>query len=64
MNNPKPKLTLVGYDGNAFSILGRARRAAQDAGWDPETVKRYTDEATGGDYDNLLRVTIEYFDVS
>jgi hypothetical protein len=60
----KPKLKLVGEDGNAFAILGRARQAAQAAGWTPEQIKVYTDAATAGNYDNLLAVTQEQFDVS
>jgi len=32
----KPKLKLVGEDGNAFSILGQARQAAKKAEWPKE----------------------------
>ncbi len=60
----KPKLTLVGEDGNAFAILGRARRAAKAAGWTPEQIQAYTEAATSGDYHHLLAVTQEQFDVS
>jgi hypothetical protein len=59
----KPKLKLVGQDGNAFVILGLARNAARKAGWTPEKIAEYTKAAQAGDYDNLLRVTTEYFDV-
>jgi hypothetical protein len=58
------KLKLVGYDGNAFVILARAHAAAKKAGWTPEEIKKYNDEATSGDYDHLLQTTMEYFDVS
>ncbi len=58
----KPRVKLVGEDGNAFAILGRVRRALRDAGASPECVERYTREATSGDYDHLLAVTIEYVD--
>ena len=34
-----PELALVGEDGNAFAILGRARSAAKAAGWPQETVE-------------------------
>ncbi|MHA1881577.1 MAG: hypothetical protein ACTSUO_00840 [Candidatus Thorarchaeota archaeon] len=56
----KPKLKLTGEDGNAFSILGRARKVALKNGMDWEKIKK---EATSGDYDNLLRVMVKYFDV-
>jgi hypothetical protein len=67
-----PKLELVGEDGNAFFILGRAHRAYRDhhrklmtphavidAGW--EKIKA---EATSGDYDHLLGTMMKHFDVS
>lgn len=47
---------LVGEDGNAFAILGRFQKAARDAGWSPEEIKKVMDEAMSDDYDNLLRV--------
>lgn len=59
----KPELELTGHDGNAFSILGRARRVAKRAGWSTEKIEEYTKKATSGSYDELLAVTMEYFDV-
>ena len=56
------KLSLVGEDGNAFSILGRARAALRRARrmdlWDA-----FHKEATSGDYNNLLATCMRYFDV-
>ena len=60
---PKVKLELVGHDGNAYSILGRARAAARSGGWTAIQLKEYMDKATSGDYNNLLSVTMDYFDV-
>lgn len=60
----KPKVTLVGNDGNAFSILGSCAKAARKAGWSQEQIKEFTDKATSGDYDNLLMVACQYFDVA
>jgi hypothetical protein len=60
----RTKLKLVGYDGNAFVILARAQSAAKKAGWTDAEIKEYMDKAQSGDYDNLLQVTMEYFDVS
>lgn len=59
----KPRLVLVGQDGNAFMVLGLAQRAARKAGWTPEQIKEYMDAAQSGDYDNLLATTMDYFDV-
>ncbi len=59
----KPALKLVGRDGNAFAILGEARKVATKAGWSKEKTKEMMDKATSGDYDNLLCTMMEYFDV-
>ncbi len=56
----KPRVKLVGEDGNAFAILGRVRTALRAAGASREYVERYTREATSRDYDRLLSVTMEY----
>jgi hypothetical protein len=56
----KPKLVLVGEDGNAFYILGKAMRVAKKNGLDWEKIKT---EATLGDYDHLLQTMMKYFDV-
>lgn len=47
-------------DGNAFSILGRVSKAMRQAGWSREEITEFHKEATVGNYDNLLRVCMEY----
>jgi hypothetical protein len=59
----KPVVKLIGADGNAFAILGQCRAVANKEGWTKEQVEVFTQKATSGDYDNLLRVVMEYFDV-
>ena len=61
---PTVKVTLVGEDGNAFFILGRVSRALREAGVDAATIKEYSDEATSGDYNHLLAVTMSWVDVN
>jgi hypothetical protein len=56
----KPIVPLVGQDGNAFAILGRAKKAMEHFGWSKELIDQYLTEAKSGDYDHLLRVTMEY----
>ena len=63
MCKSKPTLVLVGEDGNAFFILGKAQKVAKGAGWSEEKRKQFIDEAMSGDYDHLLRVCMEYFEV-
>lgn len=60
----KPPLRLVGQDGNAFAILGKACQAARRAGWTEEQVKEFLTEARSDYYDHLLRTCMKYFDVS
>ncbi len=59
----KPKVKLVGEDGNAFAILGTVSKAMKKAGATSEEVDEYMNEATDGDYDHLLQTTMEYVDV-
>ena len=59
----KPVVKLIGADGNAFNILGLALRAARQAGWSKEQRDEYQRQATSGDYDHLLSVTMDFFDV-
>ncbi len=58
-----PRVKLIGEDGNAFAILGRVGEALGAAGYAPEEVRRYVDEATYGDYDHLLLTTLRWVDV-
>lgn len=59
----KPTVKLIGQDGNAFSIMGRVKQALIRAGADKEYIDQYLSEATSGDYDHLLAVSMEYVDV-
>ena len=59
----KPTVKLVGEDGNAFSIMGRVKQSLRRAGADMEYIDKYLNEATSGDYDHLLVVSMEYVDV-
>ena len=58
----KPQLSLVGQDGNAFFILGRAQAVARKAGWTQERIDKFIEEATSGEYDHLLATCMEHFD--
>lgn len=57
---PEVNVPLVGEDGNAFAILGRVQKALRSAGVPKEELDAYFAEATSGDYDHLLRVTMEW----
>jgi hypothetical protein len=59
----KPRLEIIGHDGNAFAILGAASKAARKAGWPSAKVQQMISRATAGNYDHLLATISEYFDV-
>ena len=59
----KPTLEIIGKDGNVFNILGLAVRAARKAGWDEERIEKFKKDAMSGDYDNVLRLCSDNFDV-
>lgn len=56
----KPKLKILGNDGNAFAILGAASRVARQNDMDWQKIKA---EAITGDYDHLLQTMMKYFEV-
>lgn len=61
--HPEITVTLTGHDGNAFTVLGRCRQAARAAGLPEDNIDAFTDEATAGDYDHLLRTAMRWFEI-
>ncbi len=59
----KPTVKLTGQDGNAFAIMGNVKRALKHAGADKEYIDKYISEATSGDYDHLLTVSMKYVNI-
>lgn len=49
--------SLIGIDGNAFSIMGYVAKSMKDEGLSDSEKSDYTKEAMSGDYNNLLRVS-------
>jgi len=62
-NKPRPTISLIGEDGNAFNVMGIAAKALKRAGYTKEEVDQYTKEAMAGDYNNLLAVTNEWCEI-
>jgi len=68
MPSPAPKypnirVKLSGKDGNAFSILGRVRKALKDNGLAEEEIAIFMEEATAGDYGQLIQVVVRWVTV-
>lgn len=57
------KYSLVGVDGNAFSVMGYTAQALRHEGL-RDLVGKMHEEATAGDYDNLLAVCMDYVDMA
>jgi hypothetical protein len=60
---PNVSVKLVGEDGNAFAILGRVTRALRKAKVPATEIKAFQDEATSGDYNNLLATVMRWVQV-
>jgi hypothetical protein len=54
---------LSGNDGNAFAIMGAVKSALKKAGATSEEMSQYVSDSMSGDYDNLLRVAMEWVEV-
>lgn len=54
--------TLVGVDGNAFSIMGYVRSAMKRAKMTSQDIDAYTKDAKSSDYNHLLVVSCEMID--
>jgi hypothetical protein len=66
-----PTLTLVGEDGNAFAVMGAAKKALRKWGREhniePDEIevvgKHLINDMQSDDYDHLLQVAMRYFSV-
>jgi len=53
-------LSLVGLDGNAFSLMGAFQRQARKEGWTSDEINQVMDECQSGDYNHLLSTLMDY----
>ena len=58
------EVQLTGNDGNAFAIMAAVKKAIVKAGATPEQVAQYLMDSMSGDYDNLLRVAMQWVEVA
>jgi hypothetical protein len=56
--NTKIEIDLTGPEGNAFVLIGYARRWSKQLGLNPDEVEK---EMTSGDYENLVSVLEKHF---
>jgi hypothetical protein len=57
------KYSLVGVDGNAYSIMGYTAKVLELEGLYDLVDEMYA-QATGDDYDNLVAVCMQYVDIA
>lgn len=62
-DNKRPVVKLIGQDGNAFMVMGLCQRAARKAGWPKERIDAVMADMRSGDYNHLLGVAMQEFDV-
>ena len=60
---PNVTAKIIGEDGNAFVVLGIVQKAMRDADVKRTEIDKFIEEATSGDYDNLLRVVMNWVNV-
>jgi hypothetical protein len=60
---PHINVKLVGEDGNAFSIIGRVSQALRRGKVPADKVKEFQDEATSGDYNNVIQTAMKWVEV-
>ncbi len=60
----KPKFSFAGRGGNAFYLIGGARKALEREGYTEKEVLQFTREAESGDYDNVIQTIMRWCDTS
>ena len=59
---PDIRVQLTGNDGNAMSIMARVTKAMRRAGVPKEKRDEFIEEATSGDYNDLLATAMRWID--
>lgn len=59
---PDVTVRLIGYDGNAMSIMGTVSAALRRAGH-RDAITDFMNEAMSGDYDNVLATVMAWVNV-
>ena len=55
--------SLVGQDGNAYSLMGYTQKAMRDNGFTKDEIKVMLDDAKSGDYYHLIAVCSTWIDL-
>tara|TARA_R100000458_G_C8245995_1_gene223942 strand:- start:257 stop:487 length:231 start_codon:yes stop_codon:yes gene_type:complete len=52
--NGRGEGTLIGVDGNAYSLMAYTKRQLRNAGWSREDITQVLDMAMSSDYNNVI----------
>ena len=63
MKYPNVHVQLTGQNGNAFMVMGLTEKAMRRAGVPKHDIDAYVADATAGDFDHSLAVTMQTVDV-
>jgi len=63
VKHPEITVQLCGRDGNAFAIIGAVRQALRRANVPAEEIQQFSEQATSGDYDNVIQTAMLWVDV-
>lgn len=61
---PNIEVELSGQDGNAFFIIGRVQQALRRNRVPDDEITEFREEATSGDYDNVLQTVMRWVSAS
>lgn len=62
--HPDITVQLTGGSSNAFAVIGSVQRALRRARVPKEEIDKFLQEATSGDYDNVLATAMRWVDVT
>lgn len=60
---PNIKAKLIGQDGNAYAIIGTVSKALRRGNVPSEEISTFVDEATSGDYNNVIVTAMKWVTV-
>jgi hypothetical protein len=63
IKHPEITVQLTGEDGNAFLVVGKVMKALRRANVPELERKQFQDEATSGNYDNVLQTCMRWVNV-
>jgi hypothetical protein len=63
VKHPEVAVELSGTNANAYAIIGKVRAALRRAGVPGDEITEFSNEATSGDYDNVLITCMKWVTV-